>query len=292
MEQSNEPPSWAATPAPRPQIQPPEQGKNDRKLAPIILAFLGGVGLTALIVGAFFVGRSSGSSDDEAKDDSQIAVTTTESTTTTIETPAESDELDAEPEPEPEQVADDSADDSLADVETVEGADGNRVARLSGGVLTLEGSVPTEEISNEIAARAAAILGEENVINDYVIDPDIAFADSGPLVVEDLILFPTSSNQINPAFAPLLDLGTNLMTQFPNVTITVVAHTDAVGPAEQNLALSQTRGDAVAAYWIERGIDPARITVDARGETALLVPTDGAEQANRRAEFIITGLLG
>ncbi len=290
MEQSNEPPSWAATPAPRPQLPPPDETKNARGTTPIVLAFLGGVALTALIVGAFFIGRSSTSNDDVAEDDEQIDVTTTEAPVETTEAPVE------EPEPESTTTTEapepDEGEAAESEVDTVAGTDGNRIAYLSGGVLRLEGAVPSDEIAGEIAARAGAILGEENVVNNYTIDPDIPFADSGPLVVEDLILFPTSSSQINPAFAPLLDLGTNLLTQFPNVTITVVSHTDAVGPADANLALSQQRGDAVAAYWIERGIDASRITVDARGESDLLVPTDGAEQANRRAEFIITGLLG
>ncbi len=168
---------------------------------------------------------------------------------------------------------------------------GNRVARLRGGVLTLEGVVPSEEIGRETEARAAAILGAENVINNYTIDPTIPYLNSGPLVVEDRVLFSSGSTRINPEFVPLLDLGTALLNTFPQVTITVVAHTDAVGDADMNLELSQRRGETVAAYWTSRGVDPARIRVDARGESDLLVATEEAEVANRRVEFVITGLL-
>ncbi len=279
----------------------PDETKTSRNLLPLFLAFLGGLVLSLGLLGAFLIGRSSNETEttsspttsDQISPTTVAEATTTEAPTTTeasstTEAPTTTTEAPTTT-TEPEPVEDESA---TGDVETTEGTDGNRIARLSNGVLTLEGAVPSEEIANEIASRAEAILGEGNVINNYEIDPDIPFADSGPLVVEDLILFPTSSAEINPAFTPLLDLGTSLLAQFPNVTITVVAHTDAVGPAEQNLALSQARGEAVQAFWAAQGVDPARITVDARGESDLLVPTDGAEQANRRVEFIITGLLG
>ncbi len=105
------------------------------------------------------------------------------------------------------------------------------------------------------------------------------------------MLFSSGSSEINPAFVPLLELGSTLLRQFPNVTVTVVAHTDAVGDAAANLALSQRRADAVQRYWIDQGFDAARIITDARGESDPLVPTDGPELANRRVEFIITGLL-
>ncbi|MEM9036711.1 MAG: OmpA family protein, partial [Actinomycetota bacterium] len=83
----------------------------------------------------------------------------------------------------------------------------------------------------------------------------------------------------------------NLLSTFPQVTITVVAHTDAVGDEDANLRLSQRRANAVRDYWVDRGVEADRIITDARGESDLLVPTDGPELANRRVEFIVTGLL-
>ena len=56
---------------------------------------------------------------------------------------------------------------------------------------------------------------------------------------------------------------------------------------------SQQRGQAVANYWIKKGIDQSRITIDARGEADAKDSDDAKAAAlNRRAEFIITGLLG
>lgn len=170
--------------------------------------------------------------------------------------------------------------------------DADRLAILRGDQLFLTGVVPSEEISQAIEERAAAVLGPENVTNEYVIDPSIEFTDSGPLIVEDVILFESNSAIVNPAFTPLLDLGTLLLSTFPQVTINVVAHTDAVGPADANFVLSERRAEAVAQYWVDQGIDSARIIRDPRGEDDPAVDDDGAQVANRRVEFIITGLLG
>jgi outer membrane protein OmpA-like peptidoglycan-associated protein len=165
------------------------------------------------------------------------------------------------------------------------------MASLRGGVLTLSGKVPSKEVGDEIATKAAAILGPDNVINNYEIDPTIPLVKSGPLVVEDVVLFATGSAQINPAFVPLLDLGTILLQTFPNVTITITAHTDAVGSAESNMALSERRAEAVANYWIERGIAPDRLILDPRGEEDLAIQTDQAQPENRRVQFLISGLI-
>ncbi len=260
--------------------------------AGIVLA--GAIGLAAVLAGG-----SGGGSETTAEgglrseiDGASVAPTTTERPllTTTTEAPTTLPPVTEPPVTEP-PVTEPPVTEPPPAEPTPPAVAGNRVARLSGGVLTLEGVVPSEEIGRETEARAAAILGAENVINNYTIDPTIPYLNSGPLIVEDRVLFSTGSTTINPEFVPLLDLGTALLNTFPNVTITVVAHTDAVGSVETNLDLSQRRGQTVANYWTSRGIDPARILIDARGESELLVPTDGAEVANRRVEFVITGLL-
>jgi outer membrane protein OmpA-like peptidoglycan-associated protein len=116
---------------------------------------------------------------------------------------------------------------------------------------------------------------------------------SAPLYVEDLVLFATNSSDIAPDFVPLLELGMALLTQNPQVTITVIGHTDAVGTPEYNLALSERRVASVIGWFTDRGVDPARLVGEARGLTDPLVPAEPgrAEALNRRVEFIITGLL-
>lgn len=66
--------------------------------------------------------------------------------------------------------------------------------------------------------------------------------------------------------------------------VTVIGHTDDVGDAEENLALSNRRAASVAAWLSWAGIDPTRISTVGKGETEPvdLGSSDGSRAANRR----------
>ncbi len=168
-----------------------------------------------------------------------------------------------------------------------------RYAVFKGGQLYLRGKVPAEAVSTEIVAKAGMVVGPQNVHNEYQIDPTVPIEVAAPIYVEDVVLFGFNSVKVEEPFLPILDLGTLLLAQNPGVKISVVTRTDAVGSEATNLEVSQQRGQAVKNYWVKKGIDPSRITVDARGE-ADAKDSDDAQTAalNRRAEFVITGLLG
>lgn len=74
-----------------------------------------------------------------------------------------------------------------------------------------------------------------------------------------------------------------------NVRIRVIGHTDAAGPAEYNMRLSQRRAENVRDALIARGVEEGRITIDSRGQQDLVVPTeeDVSEAANRRVEIVL-----
>ncbi len=71
------------------------------------------------------------------------------------------------------------------------------------------------------------------------------------------------------------------------VSITVEGHTDDVGPDKDNLILSQKRAASVQTYLESKGIESKRIKTVGYGETKPLVKTGGAQQINRRIEFVI-----
>jgi OOP family OmpA-OmpF porin len=75
-----------------------------------------------------------------------------------------------------------------------------------------------------------------------------------------------------------------------NVTrIAVTGHTDTVGSAKYNQALSERRAAAVKQQLIADGVGAGEITATGVGKTGLLVPTaDGVrEPQNRRAEIVL-----
>jgi outer membrane protein OmpA-like peptidoglycan-associated protein len=71
--------------------------------------------------------------------------------------------------------------------------------------------------------------------------------------------------------------------------VAIGGHTDATGGSQINQNLSQGRADAVAAALSERGVAADRITAKGFGSSQLKVPGDGANEANRRIEFTVSG---
>ncbi|CAB4545246.1 MAG: OmpA family protein [Actinobacteria bacterium] len=61
-----------------------------------------------------------------------------------------------------------------------------------------------------------------------------------------------------------------------------------------NQALSQRRVDVIYAYLLSQGVDPARLTTAAFGETQPIADntTPEGKARNRRVEFTINNLLG
>jgi outer membrane protein OmpA-like peptidoglycan-associated protein len=80
------------------------------------------------------------------------------------------------------------------------------------------------------------------------------------------------------------------MKQDPALSAEVLGYSDSQGPESANLRISQQRADAVKNYLVTRhGIDPARISTDARGEADPVGDNATAEgrAANRRAVIIL-----
>lgn len=174
------------------------------------------------------------------------------------------------------------------------GAEGN-YSVLSRGKLYLRGEIPSPLIAIGAVNALEEILGEGNVVAEYVINPDAPFemGSASDVFIEDTVLFGFGSAEIAPDFYPLLGLGVVLMEVQEGVTIEVYGHTDSTGSDEANLALSQARVDAVEAFWVSQGADPARITALGRGESEPVADNNTLEgqQWNRRVEIVITGFV-
>lgn len=70
----------------------------------------------------------------------------------------------------------------------------------------------------------------------------------------------------------------------PYPEVVVIGHTDTQASAAYNIGLSQARAELVKADLLSRGINPAEISIEARGESDLLVQTadNVDEPLNRR----------
>jgi outer membrane protein OmpA-like peptidoglycan-associated protein len=109
-----------------------------------------------------------------------------------------------------------------------------------------------------------------------------------PAIDLDNVTFETGSAAIQPDQADhLATLGRtikDIIAQNPREVFLVEGHTDAVGDAAYNLALSDRRAESVALALSEYfGVPAENLVVQGYGERFLKVPTEGAERANRRA---------
>lgn len=174
------------------------------------------------------------------------------------------------------------------------GADGvTRWAVYQSGKVYLRGVVPDDATAAEIAKRATAVVGPGNVVDEYSRVPGAPVPRSAPIYVADVVLFNSDSSVVRPAFLPIVQLGVKLMTLFPKVIVTVRGHTDDLGSPEHNARLAAARAEALIVEFEKRGIDRARLIADpiASDEPAGDNETVEGRQLNRRAEFVITGLL-
>lgn len=118
-----------------------------------------------------------------------------------------------------------------------------------------------------------------------------------PVIDLTSITFETGSAAIRPDQADALARIGGLIKDYvdadPREIFLIEGHTDAVGSAASNLALSDRRAESVALALTEYfDVPPENLVVQGYGEAFLKVPTDGPERRNRRASVRrITDLL-
>lgn len=103
----------------------------------------------------------------------------------------------------------------------------------------------------------------------------------------DYIEFEFAKFVIKPVSYAKLDNIIQTMQEYPNEKFAIEGHTDNVGSDEANQTLSESRAYAVRQYFVDKGIDPDRLTFKGYGE---LRPRDTNETAagrtkNRRVEI-------
>ena len=107
--------------------------------------------------------------------------------------------------------------------------------------------------------------------------------------VPGAVSFASGSSSLDSKLFPTLDRIAATLNEYPETTITVVGHTDSVGSAESNRALSGSRAAAVADYLGQRGVRRDRMVIDNRGELEPVADnaTESGRAQNRRVEMLV-----
>ena len=106
-----------------------------------------------------------------------------------------------------------------------------------------------------------------------------------------MITFETDSAALTPGARQVLDqLAIALQSeQLAGGRFLLEGHTDAVGSAGYNMALSEERARAAREYLTAKEIGPVRLEAVGMGEDELLEDTDGPSQINRRVRVVNIG---
>ncbi len=108
--------------------------------------------------------------------------------------------------------------------------------------------------------------------------------------LKDNVYFDTGKATIQARSHGLLDDAVKILVDYPEIRkLRIEGHTDSRGSADSNLKLSQARAESVRQYFIDKGIDAARLTAIGYGEERPLDPANNAAAwtKNRRVDFFV-----
>lgn len=114
------------------------------------------------------------------------------------------------------------------------------------------------------------------------------------VTLPEAITFDTGSAIVHPDYVGEIAKVARTLNENPASTILVVGHTDNVGSAAYNQALSERRAAAVAQILTSNGVAAARVGTAGRGYSQPVASNDtpGGRAQNRRVEIIITPTTG
>ena len=103
------------------------------------------------------------------------------------------------------------------------------------------------------------------------------------------ILFDVDKAALRPAAEMNLEKLANILNKYADTDVLIEGHTDATGPEEYNLTLSQKRSQSVANYLAGLQVDATRFTIMGYGESQPIASNETPEgrQENRRVELAI-----
>ena len=102
-----------------------------------------------------------------------------------------------------------------------------------------------------------------------------------------VVLFDFDKYDLRPEAYPLLDEAVSVLGQNPDMEVEIQGHTDSIGTADYNQALSERRAEAVLDYLVSHGITSYRLAAKGYGLTQPVASNDTEEgrAKNRRVRL-------
>ena len=142
----------------------------------------------------------------------------------------------------------------------------------------------------ELARREAELASQQvDSLKRQLENLQLRQTESGVVVTLGDVLFGSGETTLlDSAHASLVEVVDLLQTE-PDKLIRIEGHTDSVGAAETNLALSEQRAMAVRDALVGLGVDASRVTTIGLGEDFPIASNDDADgrARNRRVDVIL-----
>lgn len=156
-----------------------------------------------------------------------------------------------------------------------------------------DGCVDADNDADGIADASDKCANEAESKNGY--QDDDGCPDEIPAAVKAFtgkiegITFASGSDVIDPKSYPTLDNAVKVLIEFTNINLEISGHTDDRGNKDKNKDLSKLRAEAVKKYFVDKGVDAARLTAVGYGSEKPIADnkTSAGRAANRRIEFAL-----
>ncbi len=184
---------------------------------------------------------------------------------------------------------------------SIQSALGNKDVVFVVKEVVREVQTPTPAMTLEEAAgirpRDDKALREiEEIIQDQDIGQFVRVYKQGEKIIIQIrgsILFRSSQARLNPTAEPVFDEVLKVFEKYPEYGINIRGHTDnrpiksSIYPS--NWELSTARAASVLRWFVERGIDPHRMTASGYADYMPIAPNNTPEDRarNRRVEFVL-----
>jgi outer membrane protein OmpA-like peptidoglycan-associated protein len=164
--------------------------------------------------------------------------------------------------------------------------------RIEEGEATIaEERRKADQVRTSVQQEAERKVAEVRDLYRRFSELDAAYTERGVLleIADTELRFQPAMATLTGNNLPTLDRVAALLETYPDLNVRIEGHTDSLGDAAANLALSQQRAEAVKQALIERGVAPERLTARGLGPERPIADnaTPAGRAQNRRVEVYV-----